>query len=267
MALDQKTKRRIVANGFAVLAAALVMWLYTSKHKEKASIPSTNDSIIKIAIDLSPNGLQIDSLGNLSGKQKELLDLLLPDYEKEIKPFTSRVEALAALSSGEVQLYATSMPFSSANDLKDITATEWLYASHFSLLYHEKDAQWSSRFSGDSTSTVVVSKEDQAAITILENLSELAYPSLKVEMRDESPVQLGVELSKGNISYLMCDSDIAESIIKVDSTLQLSHDVGFDLHQVWLVNSKQDSLRVALDSAIIALRDKEEWLKIINNKY
>ena len=265
MELNQRSKKRVLANGFAILAVALVMWLYTSRNGNKEVAPAVDTSVLRVAVDLSPNGLQVDSLGKLSGKQKELLDLLLPEIEKELVPFTNRTEALSALTTGQVQLYATSMPYSLGGDLDGVTATEWLYASRFSLLFHEKDADWASRFSGDTISTVVVSKEDQIAVTILENLSELTYPSLRIEVRDGSPLQLGVELSKGHITYLMCDSDIAESIVEVDSTLELSHDVGFDLHQMWLVNNTHDSLRLALDSAIIAQRGSEEWKRIINS--
>ncbi|MDD7437558.1 MAG: hypothetical protein PUK66_01775 [Bacteroidales bacterium] len=265
MALNQKSNKRILANGFAILAVALAMWLFANRNNREDAT-SVDASILKIAVDLSPNGLQVDSLGNLSGKQKELLDLLLPRQQKELVPFTNRTEALSALTAGEVQLYATSMPYSSASNLDNsIIATEWLYASHFSLLFNERNADWVNQFSGDSISTVVVSKEDQVAVTILKNLSELTYPSLRIEVRDEPPLQLGVELSKGQITYLMCDSDIAESIVRIDSTLMLSHDVGFDLHQVWLVNSAQDSLRLALDSTIIALRGSKEWIRIINS--
>lgn len=265
MVQNQRSKRRIIANGFAILAVALAMWLYTNRNNKQEEVPIVESTILKVAVDVSPNGLQVDSLGNLAGKQKVLLDLLLPDRQIELVPFTNRSDALDALAAGDVQLYATSMPSSSASKLENIVATEWLYASRFSLLYSEKNSDWESKFSGDSLTTVVVSKEDQVAVTILENLAELTYPSLKVEVKDESSLQLGVKLSKGHITYLMCDSDIAESIVSVDSTLQLSHDVGFDLHQVWLINSSEDSLRLALDSAIIAQRGSKKWLKIINS--
>lgn len=262
MVYSQRSKKRLIANAFAILAVALVMWLYTSKNNHR-ELPPTDT--LKVAVDLSPNGIRVDTLGQLTGKAQELLSLLLPEREKEIVPFTNRTEALRALSTGEVQLYATSIPYSSASELDGIKATEWLYASRFSLIYHRENADWASRFSSDTVSTVVVSKEDQAAVTILENLSELTYPSLKIEVRDETPLQLGIELAKGQITYLMCDSDIAESIVAVDSTLQLSHDVGFDLHQVWLVHEREDSLLQALDSAIVTLRDSKEWIRIINS--
>lgn len=265
MGLQERTKRRLIANAFAILAVALVMWLFTSKRGGEKTASTESISVLKVAVDLAPNGLQVDSLAELSGRPKELLDLLLSNQEKELVPFTTRAEALVALMAGEVQLYATSMPYSSVGDMDGITATEWLYTSRFSLLFHEGDADWASRFSSDSTSTVVVSEGDQAAVTILENLSELTYPSLRIEVREASPLELGAELSKRRITYLMCDSAIAESIVAVDSTLQVSHDVGFDLHQVWLVRDSDDRLRNMLDTAIVAHRGSREWMRIINS--
>ena len=73
MELNQRSKKRVLANGFAILAVALVMWLYTSRNGNKEVAPAVDTSVLRVAVDLSPNGLQVDSLGKLSGKQKECM--------------------------------------------------------------------------------------------------------------------------------------------------------------------------------------------------
>ena len=103
-----------------------------------------------------------------------------------------------------------------------------------------------------------------AAITIVENLAELNYPSLSIERSELPTMQLATKLSKREIDYLICDKNLADAIVAVDSTLQSSKGIGFELQQVWLVNATADSLKVAIDSAIIAKRGSQEWLDIIN---
>lgn len=257
--------RRLITNGLAILSVALIMWVAMGR-QSSPSHPQVESEILKVGVDLSPNGLTVDSLGELSGKQKKLLDLIFANREYQIVPFTSRSNAIDALRNDEIQLYATSLPYSSCAMIDRAEPTEWLYTSRFSLVHHKKDSNWQSLFVGDSPVLVTVSDQDRVAITILENLAELTYPALTIDAQEKSPTQLGVVLSKGNISYLMCHSDIARSIAEVDTTLQVSHEVGFDLRQVWLVSSDNLEFKISLDSAIVAQRDTKDWLKIINSK-
>ena len=79
-----------------------------------------------------------------------------------------------------------------------------------------------------------------------------------------SYTHLDVYKRQGEIDYLICDKNLADAIVAVDSTLQSSKGIGFELQQVWLVNATADSLKVAIESAIIAKRGSQEWLEIIN---
>lgn len=258
-----KSKRVTIANGFAILAAALLMWVFTTRRAQRQTDQLTS-MVVKVAVDLSPDGLRVDSLGEITGRAKKLLELVLPQREYEIVPFATRGEAIEKLKKGEVQLYATTMPLSMANKIEGTSPTEWLYTSSFNLLHKASNTNWEADFTGEEPVTVWVSEEDQAAITILENLAELNYPSLSIERSELPTMQLATKLSKGEIDYLICDKNLADAIVAVDSTLQSSIGIGFELQQVWLVNAAADSLKVAIDSAIIAKRGSQEWLDIIN---
>nr|WP_311520540.1 hypothetical protein [uncultured Porphyromonas sp.] len=258
-----KSKRVTIANGFAILAAALLMWVFTTRRAQRQSDQLTS-AVVKVAVDLSPDGLRVDSLGEMTGRAKKLLELVLPQREYEIVPFATRGDAIEKLKKGEVQLYATTMPLSMANKIEGTTPTEWLYTSSFNLLHKASNTNWEADFTGEEPVTVWVSEEDQAAITIVENLAELNYPSLSIERSELPTMQLATKLSKGEIDYLICDKNLADAIVAVDSTLQSSKGIGFELQQVWLMNAAADSLKVAIDSAIIAKRGSQEWLEIIN---
>lgn len=65
-----KSKRITIANGFAILAAALLMWLFTTRRSQRESTQS-DSAIVKVAIDLSPDGLRVDSLGEMTGRAKK----------------------------------------------------------------------------------------------------------------------------------------------------------------------------------------------------
>ena len=166
-----KSKRVTIANGFAILAAALLMWVFTTRRAQRQSDQPTS-TVVKVAVDLSPDGLRVDSLGEITGRAKKLLELVLPQREYD--------------------------------------------------------------------------------------------PSLSIESSELPTMQLATKLSKGEINYLICDKNLADAIVAVDSTLQSSKGIGFELQQVWLVNATADSLKVAIDSAIIAKRGSQEWLEIIN---
>ena len=258
-----KSKRITIANGFAILATALLMWLFTTRRSQRESTQS-DSAIVKVAVDLSPDGLRVDSLGEMTGRAKKLLELLLPQKEYEIVPFSSRSEAIEELIKGNVQLYATTMPLSMANKIEGTKPTEWLYTSSFYLLHKGNDTDWKADFTGERPVEVWVSEEDQAAITIVANLAELNYPSLTVKKSELPTMQLAIQLSKGEVNYLICDKALAEAIVAVDSTLQSAKEIGFELQQVWLLNERSNNLRAEIDSAIIRHRGSKEWQDIIN---
>lgn len=266
MALSLKSKRITIANFFAILAAALLMWVYTNRKSSRHEVPEAKTDVVKVAVDLSADGFRIDSLGKVYGRQKELLQLLLSDRAYELVPYSSRSEALQDIAKGAIQIYATTMPKSMAQNIDGATATEWLYTSNFSLLYKGDTEDLEKRLTGDVPVNVIVSQEDPSAITILENLAELNYPALKIEVSDLSPTDLGVKLAKGQIAYLMCGSGVASAIVAADSTILTANDVSFQLQQVWLINSEQTELISEVDSAIIANRGSEQWIRIINDK-
>lgn len=256
------SNRRIIANGFAILAVALLMWLFTSKRNNDHPEDKANVTL-KVAIDLSPNSLKIDTIGQLTGKQKQLLDLLIPKDSFEIIPYTDREKAIQDLKHGDIDLYATAIPASIATKMEGVNCTEWLTSSSYSLVFHRNNADWQEHFTGETPTNVVISKDDIIASTILENLSELSYHSIRLDERPLSPIELSIRLSKGEIDYLVCDTEIAQSIIKIDTMLQMADNIGFDIHQVWLINSENRELKTRLDSAIIALRGSREWQEII----
>lgn len=260
------SKRRLISNAIAILIAALIMWVFTTNRNAKRKEANMLDATIKVAVDLSSDGIRVDTTGVLSGHQKELLDILLEGKEFELIPYTSRGEALNELSAGNVVLYATSFPYSAAYDVENVVPTEWLYSSSFSLLYDDRNAEWQNLLSGDKPIDVYVSTEDQAATVVLEHLAELTYTAIHIVESPETAVQLGIRIARNEIDFLVCDSAIAASIAEVDSTLNVAHEISFDTHQVWLVNEQEVALKQALDSAIISHRDTKEWQQIISKR-
>lgn len=266
MLKDRPYRHRLLSNLFAILAGALIMWLFTTHRNAKKHETEQASTILQVAVDLSADGLRIDTTGVISGHQVELLELLLNGREYVLVPYSSRAEALDELSTGKVSLYATSFPYSASHEVENIVPTEWLYSSSFSLLYSDQHTDWASEFTGDKPVDVYVSTEDQAAILALQNLAELTYTAINIVESEETPIQLGVRMARNEIDFLVCDSAIANSIAEVDSTICVAHDISFDTHQSWLVNEQEVALKQALDSAIISHRGTKEWQQIISKR-
>lgn len=266
MSLSPKSKRITLTNFIAILVTALLMWIYTTKKSYDQQASPTMLDTIKVAVDLSQESFGVDSLGKVSGRPKELLDLLLPERNFELLPYSNRCKALQDITEGKVQIYATPIPKSMAQTVTGAIATEWLYTSNFSLLYREdEEKDLEIRLADERPISITVSQDDPSAITLLENLAELNYPSLNINVSSLSPIDLGVQLAKGEINYLMCESSIASAILDLDSTILVSNEIGFQLQQVWLINNQLSELKEEIDSAIIAHRGSDEWLKIIND--
>lgn len=262
MALSNSDKRRIISSGIWIFLAALVIWLFSlrgQKHKQQIV-----DDQIKVGVDLSPQEFGIDSTGMVSGIQKELMKLLLPTDTFEWVPYSSRNSAIEALRTGEINIYATSLPYSISHEYEGIRSSEWLYNSSFSLLFNKQDAQWEDKFVGTEPIKVTISSEDKIAEILLDNLSELSYPAISVDIRQDSPVTLGSLLSKGEIQYFVCNSQLASSIVEKDSTLQISENFTIGTQQVWLFNHNDSLLLDSLNQKIIKLRDTKEWKEIVN---
>ncbi|MDO5016814.1 MAG: transporter substrate-binding domain-containing protein [Porphyromonas sp.] len=258
------SKRRLLVNGIAILCAALLMWFFTSRRHRVADSQPMPDKIT-VAVDFSPNGLRVDSVGQLSGVPVQLLDLILGEAQYTIKPYTDRTEALDDLRGGKVQLYASSVPYPAVAEYSGVSATEWLYTSKFSLLYRDDQLHWEQLLSGEEEVPVYVSKDDRSAITVLEHLAELNYPAIRVVESDDTPSELAIKLSKGDIAFMMCDSVIAAWISERLEHIAVSNDVGQEVRQVWLVGAENEDLRSAVDSAIINNRGSEVWHNIISD--
>ncbi|MDN4754785.1 hypothetical protein QYZ87_09690 [Porphyromonadaceae bacterium W3.11] len=264
MALTDRDKRRIISSGVWIFTIALILWAFSFFTNNRKKIV-VDDHLINVGVDLFPHEFGIDSIGLIRGNQMQLMTILLPDDSLEWVPFNTRGEAIQALRNREIQIYATSLPYSARNNYPGITATEWLYHSRFSLLYHSENNDWESKFTGNEEVIVTISEEDKVAKIMLENLSELSYPAIKIDERNESPLQLGILLVKGDIDYLVCNSKLATSIAEMDSTLHLSKNITIDTQQVWLVNEKDTLLLKRLNKRILEKRNSPEWQKIFKN--
>lgn len=262
MALSNSDKRRIISSGVWIFLAALIIWLFSLKGSEPKE--QFVDKQIKVGVDLSPQEFGIDSTGLLSGLQKDLIELLLPTDTLTWVPFTSRNDAIKALQEGEISIYATSLPYSISHEYEGITPSEWLYNSSFSLLYSRSNAQWEEKFVGKEEVKVTISEEDKIAEILLNNLSELSYPAITIDIRKDTPLTLGNLLSKGEIDYLVCNTQLASSIVAADTTLNISENITIGTQQVWLFNLKDSVLLDSINDKILKHRDTDKWKEIIN---
>lgn len=239
-------------------------------HKKREDDIISSRSIIKVAVDLKPGtGFLLDSMGKLKGLQKQLIDLLLTGQDSIIwVPFTDRKQALRALSRNKVHLYATSYPYTHRDQLEDIKATEWLYLSNYSLIYRseDEDNSWQNIIKENRPIEVYTSNEDPNASLVLENIKELAYPNLKIIKSKANTTELSLMLALGKIDYLLCNQDTAHAIAETDTTITIVDDISFNMRQIWLVNSQEEVLLKALDSAIIKMRERSDWKVIVRDK-
>lgn len=262
MALTDRDKKRIISSGIFIFLAALLFWLYSSNSNRKKARDIPMAQNIKVGVDLMPYEFGIDSMGMITGIQKDLMEILLPTDTVIWIPFSSRSQAIQALAQETIDLYATSLPYSVSHDYRGIIPTEWLYHSKFSLLYHPKEADWAERFSGIDKVNVSVSREDKAARMMLENLSELTYPAVQIDEHDISPHELGLLLKKGEITYMICNSRLASAIAAMDTTILITENITLDTRQVWLVNKRNTQLLNKINERILNNRDTEEWKNV-----
>lgn len=254
----------MIGNGILIFIVALIIWIFSMKGDKNEETIQDNH-LIKIGVDLLPHEFGIDSTGTIIGFQKQLMVQLLPQDSLSWIPYNSREEAIDALRKEEIQIYATSLPYSVRQEYQDIIATEWLYHSKFSLLFHKEDIHWEDTFTGTKEVNVTISSGDKVVELMLKNLKELSYPAINIDIRKESPLQLGVLLVKREIDFLVCNSQLAASIAEMDSTLLVSENFTIDTQQVWLVNSKDTALLGQLNKKILEKRDSKDWTKIIEN--
>lgn len=263
MSLSRQDIQSIVYKGTFIFVLALILW-YASRCSEATKVEkNSSENVLRVGVDLLPNGFGIDESGRVEGLQKKLVTTLLPEDSIIWVPFTDRNKALEALREGEISLYATSYPYAQSDDLEEILPTEWIYYENFSLLLsYEKLEHWEHMFQDvGGTVEVYVSDNEPAAKVTLNNLSELSYPAIKVVESDLNPVQLCVKLINGEIDYLLASSAIIQSVVEADSTLRVVDHIAFKTRQVWLLGSKEFELKERLNREILSQRDDiNKWL-------
>ena len=182
-------------------------------------------------------------------------------------PFSSRKDALEALSSGVIDLYATSFAWSTNETLETVTTTNPLYVSGFALV-HRRDSlgrSWTEIFDGMQDIEIAIPQGADDIRALLENLQDFSYPNIKITERvDETSESLCLEVVKGEIDYTICDRNIAQAISKRIEGLVVEKGIAFDLHQVWVLNDNASELLELINRQIEQNKGSAEWSRVLS---
>ncbi|MDO5036309.1 MAG: hypothetical protein Q4D93_05040 [Porphyromonas sp.] len=255
---DKEVIKVVGRKGSYILVLTLIFWLLphcNSCNRAKKSVPSET---LQVGVDLLPGSFGIDSAGLVTGRQKELIDQLLPEDSITWVPFTDRKEALKALQQGEIALYATSYPYAQSQSLSKAIPTDWIYSETFSLLLSkENEERWETQFHDiDHPVPVYASSGEPAVSVVLKNLRELSYPAIQVEVTELSPTQLCIKLVNGEYDYVMTNKELAHAVATADSTIVAIDGLTFETRQVWLVNEEHQELKDKIDEALRTKQNK-----------
>ncbi|SPY34521.1 membrane-bound lytic transglycosylase F [Porphyromonas cangingivalis] len=221
---------------------------------------------LKVGVDFSPIDFNIGKDGKFSGLQHDLLTLLLPDTTIQWVPFSSRAEALEALSSNDIELYATSFAWSTNETLEALITTAPLYVSGFALV-HRPDSMsrsWTEIFDEMQDIKISIPKDADDIKVLLKNLQDFSYPTIEIEEHnDETPESLCLAVLKGAIDYTVCDRNIAQAISKRVEGLVVETGIAFDLHQVWVLNDNASELLQLINRQIEQNKGSSEWNRVL----
>lgn len=233
----------------------------TQRHQE-----TEETTRLKVGVDFSPIDFNLNKDGKFTGLQYDLLTLLLPDTTVQWVPFSSRKEALDALSSNDIDLYATSFAWSTNETLEAVTTTDPLYVSGFALV-HRPDSMnrsWTEVFDEMQSIKIAIPQDAHDIRVLLENLQDFSYPNIEItEHNDETPESLCLAVVRGEIDYTVCDRNIAQAISKRVEGLVVETGIAFDLHQVWVLNDNAPELLDLINRQIEQNKGSAEWNKVL----
>ena len=266
--MNLTSRKSLFINAAIIILVALLLWLFTKDR------PATKDPVkmpeegLTIITELSPNNFVIKEDGTFGGLQPELANLFLSDTKLHWLPSDSRSSAVSALLNGEADIYASSVPLASGGEFEGTTATIPVYSTAFALIY-PKGTDWISDFSDTEVETIIYGSSDDPSIErIVQNISDLSYPSLRYKALALPGQEVALKVFKGEIKYALVEKKLAEKIGETtgDSIL-ISTDLTFSSNQVWLVKEGRDSLLNHLNERIEAAKETSAYLEVINRNF
>ncbi|MDO4695778.1 transporter substrate-binding domain-containing protein [Porphyromonas sp.] len=225
------------------------------------------DSVaLRVGVDLSPMDFRLDMDGNFSGIQYELLTLMLPDTMIKWHPFASRNDALEALSSGQIDIYATSFAWSTNKALESVTTTKPLYVSGFALVHRPDSLErpWTDAFHDLKEIPIHIPESALDVGILLKNLQEFSYPNIVIiDQPGQTAESLCLAVKNGEIDYAVCDRNTARAINDRIGGLVVESGIAFDLYQVWLLDNHRSELCQVINSKIETMQGTDSWNSVL----
>lgn len=269
--MTQETTKRysiwpgILRRGLLIFVLCLIVWLIGRSCSGDTRHPrESGPASLRIATDYTPDNFSVQDSGAFGGRQAELAALLFPDTAITWSLAESRAQVLEDLASGAIDLYAASVPLSSADSLDRVLTSVPLYTSSYALFCSE-EAEWLADFTGSERIPLYLSTEDEAARIIAENIRDLSYPMIEPIMLPDPPMKLALRVVRGDLKYVLIDRSLAHSIHAKSSTTRVVEDIAFETDQVWLVSeARGHQLLDTLNHRISRLRDTPEWHHVLD---
>lgn len=263
-------KYRFWGAGLVVLIVSAFFWWARFCGTQKSPEDQLeNIRGIRVGVDLSPVDFTLSRDGKFTGLQYDLLTLLFPDTVVQWEPFISREEALKALSSDRIDIYATSFAWSNNQTLESVTTTVPLYVSGFALV-HRSDSlgrSWTEVFDQMQHISISIPQGAYDIRVLLENLQDFSYPNIEiVEEDNETSESLCLAVARGKIAYTVCDRNTAQAISKRIDGLVVETGIAFDLYQVWVLGNNSSDLLQRVNQQIKHNKGSSEW-NLILKKY
>lgn len=260
MAKKENIWSGILRNGLIIFVLCCIVWFIGrgrsgSSHKAPSQAAKTT---LRIATDYTPDNFIVQDSGTFGGRQVELAALLFPDTTITWSLAKSRAETLEDLRKGAIDLYAASIPLSSADSVGTVLVSHPLYTSAYALLC-EEGADWLKDFTGHRAVSVYLSTEDEAAMIVAQNIKELAYPEITPVLLPDSPMKLALRVARKELKYAIVDRALAEAVDEKSPNTQVVHNLFFETNQVWLVSPSSPELLDTLNHRITRLQGSEEW--------
>ncbi len=265
MTLRQSHKLLVAVGVMTILLSIVLMMI-----GRWGSMPNTQKSqdhaALRIGVDLSPIDFRLDSIGQLAGLQYELANILFPDTTLSWKPFASKEDALTALRRGEVDIYATSYPWSSEDPISGADVTVPLYVSGFALVCRQDtiNRDLTSVLHDMEQVDIYIPEKSPEIKQFLEHLRDFSYPSIRIiEKAEATPETLCADVVQGRIDYAVFDRTVAIAISERLGGLRVEMGIAFDVYQVWLVSSRDTALLPNLNTRVAEAVRSPRWHKIL----
>lgn len=254
-----------------LLAGGLaLMWSLRQCSSAPAKIDSksakSGGDTIDVAIEYSPMSLYIyaDTLGGLNYDALRIIASHL-NLTVKIHPLSSVEQALEGLDNGMFDIVVADIPATLGHG-EDYRFSEPVYLDR-QVLVQRIDSMGTAEITTplDLANRHVWVASGSPAIERLRNLSEEIGDTIFIEQEAQyGSEQIFLLVASGQIPLAVVNEGIALSLAKKYSTVDVSQSVSFTQFQSWAMRKDNDSLAVAIDSAIAGFKNSTEYRNLLN---